>query len=225
MQTILFISDYENLLQDEVEKIKKKYTVSPFNYFEITPSPSIGIEEVRKLQQIITLKVYGGGNRLIFIKDIDKATVEAQNALLKIMEEPPPDSLILLSSAFLDKLLPTVVSRCRIIVKKEHQPPKEATRQKTEEIFKKILRSSPGERILLSQQLITTKIEALTLLDNFLHLLENYLLTDSQNLLSAKETASLITKIIAAKSYLEKNVNYKATVDILFLSFPMIKPA
>lgn len=223
MQTILLISDKYSLVQDEIERIKKEYTILPFNFYEIIPSPSIGIEEVRKLQQIVTLKTYGGGNRLIFIKDIDKATTEAQNALLKILEEPPPDSYILLSSAFSDKLLPTVISRCQVIVKKETILPETIILQKTESIFKKILQSSPGERILLSQQLISTKIEALELMDNFLYLLENYLLTNDKNLLSAKETASLITKVIAAKSYLDRNVNYKATLDILFLNFPMVK--
>ena len=49
------------------------------------------------------------------IFDADRMNAEAQNALLKTLEEPPPESLIMLVSGNSGMLLPTTISRCRII--------------------------------------------------------------------------------------------------------------
>lgn len=223
MQTFLIVSLNKSFIDKELDKIKKKLNVSSFNFHEILSSPSIGIEEVRKLQKILTLKPYGGGERLIVIKEAEKATIEAQNALLKILEEPPFFTSIILISGGINKLLTTVISRCQIITEK-NIPPVQVDFQKTEELLKTILKSSAGKRILLSQNSVTTKEDAVLLLNSLLSVLENLLFTPSNIIqLSLAKTVSLIVKVEAAKKYLEKNVSYKTTLDILFLGFPSLE--
>ena len=56
---------------------------------------------------------FEGGNRAVIISDAENMTVQAQNCLLKILEEPPRDTYFLLTSAHPDQLLTTVRSRCR----------------------------------------------------------------------------------------------------------------
>ncbi len=76
---------------------------------------SIGIDPIRQLQKMIYIKPYEGRKRVNTICQGDKMTVQAQNCLLKVLEEPPGTGIILISSANLSNLLPTVVSRCQIL--------------------------------------------------------------------------------------------------------------
>lgn len=75
--------------------------------------PSITIEQVRRLTQGLSLNPYLPlGTRTVIIDDAHLLTPEAQNALLKLLEEPPARTLFMLVTAHLQSLLPTVRSRC-----------------------------------------------------------------------------------------------------------------
>ncbi len=76
---------------------------------------SIKIEEVRELQNWLNLKSYEGKVKVFILIDAGRLTTEAQNALLKSLEEPPPQSLIILMTERRGDLLDTIVSRCREI--------------------------------------------------------------------------------------------------------------
>jgi DNA polymerase-3 subunit delta' len=76
---------------------------------------SISIESIRELKKSISLKPYEGRFKVFIINDAHKLGAEAANALLKVLEEPPGDSLIILVSAKSAKLFKTVISRCRTV--------------------------------------------------------------------------------------------------------------
>lgn len=82
-------------------------------YHEITSKGSIGIEQIRGLQALLHLKTVGKRaiRRVIIVEEAQAMTAEAQNALLKSLEEPPKDTLIVLLATRSQLLLPTVVSR------------------------------------------------------------------------------------------------------------------
>lgn len=74
---------------------------------------SISIEEIR--QQVIhdvAVKPYYGPYKIYIIPDADLMTPQAQNALLKTMEEPPEYAVIMLVTSNADSLLETILSRC-----------------------------------------------------------------------------------------------------------------
>ena len=77
--------------------------------------PEIKIERIRQLQKDISLKPYEGKRNLFIIDNAHKLTTEAQGAILKILEEPPRGSLIILISDKPALLLKTIISRCRIL--------------------------------------------------------------------------------------------------------------
>jgi replication-associated recombination protein RarA len=85
----------------------------------VTPEDgkAIGIEAARQLEKFLTLKVPGkaGINRIIVIEDAHLLTIEAQNALLKTLEEPPEGTVLILAAAHERALLPTIRSRTQII--------------------------------------------------------------------------------------------------------------
>jgi len=73
----------------------------------------ITIDQVRRLQQTVSLKNFEGGTKVIVIDEADRLTPEAANALLKTLEEPPPAVVFILVTANIDAMLPTIISRCR----------------------------------------------------------------------------------------------------------------
>lgn len=75
----------------------------------------IGVESVRNMIKFMQLTPVEGSNKVAVIDYCDGMTISAANSLLKILEEPPAGSLILLVSNAIGKLLPTIRSRCRII--------------------------------------------------------------------------------------------------------------
>jgi len=75
----------------------------------------IKIEYIRQLQREIALKPYEGKIKVFIIDNAHKLTAEAQAALLKILEEPPRMSLIILISDKPALLFKTIISRCKIL--------------------------------------------------------------------------------------------------------------
>ncbi len=79
----------------------------------ITGEKSIGVDVIREAVRLTGEHAYEGGLRVILIERAEKMTAQAQNCLLKTLEEPPGDTVFLLTAEEGSSLLPTVVSRCR----------------------------------------------------------------------------------------------------------------
>lgn len=82
-------------LDGEVETIKKKH--------------------IENIQEVINKSSLEGKAKIYIIKNIDKSTKEAINALLKILEEPGEGIYALFTSKNSNKILPTIISRCQVI--------------------------------------------------------------------------------------------------------------
>jgi DNA polymerase III subunit delta' len=76
---------------------------------------SITVDQVRGLQRLFSTTSSMSPWRAVVIDSIDDLERNAANALLKNLEEPPPDSLFLLVSHSPERLLPTIRSRCRVL--------------------------------------------------------------------------------------------------------------
>lgn len=77
---------------------------------------AILIDQVREaIQEPIALKPYEGCYKVFVVVEAERMTEEAQNCLLKTLEEPPPQSLLILVAARLEPFVDTVVSRCQIV--------------------------------------------------------------------------------------------------------------
>lgn len=74
----------------------------------------IKIEAIKKLQKEFSLTSFGKNYRATIIRSAQKLNISAQNALLKILEEPPKNTIIILIVEDEKKLLPTIISRCQI---------------------------------------------------------------------------------------------------------------
>ncbi len=84
----------------------------------VTPaskSRKIKIDSIRELEQFFSQKSAQHQAKVAIIKDADRMTVEAQNAFLKTLEEPPQGCYLILLSSELHQLLPTTRSRCLVL--------------------------------------------------------------------------------------------------------------
>jgi DNA polymerase-3 subunit delta' len=78
-----------------------------------TPSKEIKIEQIRQLADFMNISTHRQGLRVVVLYPAEALNTPASNALLKTLEEPPPGTVFLLSANGLDRLLPTILSRCR----------------------------------------------------------------------------------------------------------------
>lgn len=79
---------------------------------------TIGVEDIRKITGDIAIKPYSSARKIYIVNEAEKMTVQAQNALLKTLEEPPEYAVILLLTTNVDTLLPTIQSRCVLLTMK-----------------------------------------------------------------------------------------------------------
>lgn len=117
----LVLAKAVNCLELEGEACDSCASCKKINSFQhpdvrlINSDSEIKIENVRVLQKEISLRAYEARKKVFIIDDAHKLTVEASNALLKVLEEPPGRSLIILVTDKPGRLLKTVVSRCKVV--------------------------------------------------------------------------------------------------------------
>ncbi len=88
---------------------------------------SIPVDEIRTVNEIVGQQTFTGGMRVIIIQQAEKMTQQAQNALLKTLEEPVDGTVFLLTTSAPALLLPTIISRVRSV--KLHPWPDEYVRK------------------------------------------------------------------------------------------------
>ncbi|MDE2020132.1 MAG: hypothetical protein KGJ13_07345 [Patescibacteria group bacterium] len=113
-------------LEQRLKKDERSGVVSPIGHYASTAEEnailndctmiepmngSIGIDAVREIKNFLWQKPNASPRRTLVIDDAELLTAEAQNALLKITEEPPESSLLILVAADAEALMPTLLSR------------------------------------------------------------------------------------------------------------------
>ena len=77
---------------------------------------TIGVDDIRtQVNNDVGIKPYSGPYKVYIINEAEKMTQQAQNAILKTLEEPPAYAVILLLTSNVNSLLPTILSRCVVL--------------------------------------------------------------------------------------------------------------
>jgi DNA polymerase-3 subunit delta' len=128
MQSFLVISTNEINGRSIIDTFCQKEQIDPLDitYFQpgfekkkVEPTLSFGIEAVREIQKKVFLKPHRGTQKAIVILQAEALTLPAQNAFLKILEEPPAHTILFLLSTTPEALLPTIRSRCLLMQNNE----------------------------------------------------------------------------------------------------------
>ena len=86
---------------------------SYLDIIEIDGASNRGIDEIRELREQLRYLPSGGRYKIYIIDEVHMLTKEAFNALLKTLEEPPPHVVFVFATTELEKIPPTIVSRCQ----------------------------------------------------------------------------------------------------------------
>lgn len=167
---------------------------------------SIGIEEVKFLNNFLKIKPLGS-KKLIIIKEANILTTEAQNSLLKILEEPPEYAQVFLESRGIESLLPTILSRCQTIKLTAEEG--ESVPNSHESDF---LKMTPTERFDYCETLSKLeKEEVISYLNNVLKSLKK-----NPNTASLEDINFLISTIENVSKF---NLNTRLALENLALNF------
>jgi len=114
-QSYLFVGNTENT-REQTQKLSKKLAIdlSPSSPDITIISPkksSISIDQIRDMKKYIFQKPFSNSYKLVIIENAQMLTIPAQNAFLKILEEPPKHALIILEATNKESLLATIRSR------------------------------------------------------------------------------------------------------------------
>jgi DNA polymerase-3 subunit delta' len=80
-----------------------------------TQGGTLKVEQVRELQRSLALTPYSARYRVAILLRFEEAHPSAANALLKTLEEPPPQVVLIVTAESAEALLPTIVSRCEVL--------------------------------------------------------------------------------------------------------------
>lgn len=168
---------------------------------------NIGVNQIRNFLSQLRIKPINRSGKIGLILEAEKLTIEAQNALLKTLEEPPSHCVIFLTVPNKKDLLPTIISRCLVIdlgnklIKIE------------EGSVVNISTLSVGEKFALAQKVGANRTQALDWLNN-------ELITLHQNLLSGQKVGETpFKKISLARKIIQANGNIRLTLENLFLDW------
>lgn len=218
MISCLLISPSIVQREAEVEKMLTDLGLSKnhSNILWFSEEEKLGIGEVRKIQEFLSLKPYQGKSQAVVLLTAENLTLDAQNALLKTLEETGEDVSIILGASAEDQFLPTIISRCQVTNLQIHAPTSEVGAQYQEDI-EKLLGSTIEERFKFTEKLEDK--------ENFLYALTVYfrqqLLTDIQPpVLDKTKVQSFLKNLVEAEKWAKQNVNIRAILEYLMIKMP-----
>lgn len=196
----------QSYIQNEcTNKETKSYDIVPLSLVD----NSIGIEDVRTFQKRLLLVPYASSCTIGIIYDADHLTVEAQQALLKTLEEPPPHVLLYLETQSDESLLPTIRSRCqRIVVTSDHE---ETGNDETVDMqLIHLLESSFATRAITIDVISSSRDTALLFTQKGIRTARAQI----KDVKTRKQGKILLQLLFHAKEQLEANVTPKLVMDV-----------
>ncbi|MBU2063820.1 MAG: DNA polymerase III subunit [Candidatus Omnitrophica bacterium] len=195
---------------------------------------SIKIEDIRHLKEKVYLKPYQAQKKIFVIENAQRLTPQAANAMLKILEEPPPDALLILTCENASQLLPTVVSRCRLVRITQDKAGPETAVDDLKKIAARFFEKSDvfSSNRLIDELCLLERREVETVLGELLFMLRDGLFlklnardcvlmspdfkTDLERWVKfycASDIQMLLEKVMRVKDFVRGNANIKIAVD------------
>jgi len=99
--------------QQQVQAYIEQLKLTPHERMQFGKSTSIHIDKIRMIERKLRYRPNEGNYRVVIIVQAEEMTVQAANAFLKTLEEPPSYAAIILTTTNYSRLLPTIISRCQ----------------------------------------------------------------------------------------------------------------
>ncbi len=152
---------------------------------------SIGIDEIKEIHKKIFLKPLQSEVKAVILEDAHLLTIQAQNALLKVLEEPPEHTIIILGVDTPEALLPTILSRCQVIeLSTEKNQTAEGETSEYLEFIENFSTMRIGEKLKKAEEIGRDKDKAVEWLSQLIFVLRDQMLRDPENTIFFKQIKS-----------------------------------
>jgi hypothetical protein len=205
-------------IEQKIKSLLTEWHVSEFNTLIIEKEEEkndISIKQVRDMTKQLSLTPAGSPFIVAIIKDAHRMTIPAQNAMLKILEEPPQKAKIILTTSMPDALLQTILSRCERCTIGGYQNSTDSSTVTLESLFS--LEHNSVTQILASTEHYTTHQDSLEFVDCALQVLHTAMMTGKTAPFGQEKCATLAKIFLKTRQYLSANVNPKLALDNCFL--------
>ena len=216
MQSFLIIAKDKNKASTHISNFLKEEGINPFDINLQAFEKAMGIPDVRNIQKSILLKPFRGKTKAVVIEAYENITIEAQNALLKVLEEPPANTLIIISTSSKELILPTIISRCKVIELEE----KEVSLGNEDisslnDFLNIILSGKAGDKLKIAEVIAKNKESTVLWLEKMAVFVRSKLTDNSNDLKYLNFLKKLQKTYKAIKS---TNVSQRTALENLFLS-------
>lgn len=183
MQSFLLVGRNQDKRQAYITDFCQQQKIGKFDLHYFTPEENaIGIQKVKDIQKSAYFKPISSTEKAVIIADAQLLTLDAQNALLKLLEEPPQNTYIFLSATTDTLFLPTILSRCKKIVFAEEKVPLTEQEQETLTEQLAILEGQgSGEKLFLAEKISSDKEHLGEWFEKMIFFLRECMLTDTEN--------------------------------------------
>lgn len=212
---------------NELQRILKEagFSLSHPDLMYVDAEQKYGVELSKQIREFLSIKPYQAKGKAVVLEYADRLTTEAQNSLLKTLEEPPEHALILLGAENESRLLPTILSRCQVTHVQSHP---EFISGSHEEIPKQVGKAPlrvrndvkgkyHGDIERLESSTIEQRfqfIEKLEEKQEFLHAMVGYY---QEKLRKESKYLDFTKKLLEAEKWASANVNIRTILEYLML--------
>ncbi len=204
--------DRTKTLQQILEELGMRLKHPDLLFFD--SEQKLGIEQARKIKEHFSFKPYQAKGRAVVIEEGSNLTLDAQNSLLKTLEELPKEAMFIIGAASEANFLPTVLSRVQVTRLDNHTENKDT--QKYNQDIK-----------LLESATIAGRFEFVEKLKDRESLLPALVGYFRQQVLSEQgKNSSLnlyLEELLQAETWAKQNVNIRAILEYLMLKMPQSK--
>lgn len=216
MTTFLIIAKNQIARENHAIQLTTQYKIHLLDIAILETQGSIGIDDVRNLQKQIMLKPMKGDNKAVIIKNAHMITTQAQNALLKTLEEPPNNTYIFLTAETDTLFLPTILSRTSVIHLPEETSFDEKEMDEIKQQIETIFSDAIGAKLKLAEILATDKIIAIAWIEKAMHIARNHMLEHPK---TAPRYIAILQAVQQTYTILKTtNVTPRFALENLFLS-------
>lgn len=167
MQSILITGQIEKV-REAAQKICSESKISRFDVEIIETDKTVGIGDIRNLQKKLFLKPIQGEKKAVILEAFSGMTIDSQNAFLKVLEEPPVSTIVMILTSSLDFVLPTILSRCNLINLDKVRQLSDEEMESNLKIILELKNGGYGNALVLAQNNSKNKEEACVFLENLL---------------------------------------------------------
>lgn len=208
-QAFLFIgTNLDHIVKKFAEKVTSGHFPNNDSIVVDAGTGDFGIAEARELMHLATLKPVSEQYRMVLLRNLQNVNKQVMNSLLKTLEEPPKQTIFLLTSS--TALLPTVMSRCQIFHLEHSLASLADLSDGAKELYQQI---EHAQKLGLAEKLVLVNQLAESDTSNLLPALQVWLDNQAQRLAHTPELFPAVRQSLMTIQNLQSNLNKKMVLQ------------